>query len=356
MPLGFKIPVLTQSYVNSFPDVFVLAECEYGSYVDTWLQHGRGDLISETAVVALDYMWQHTIQILCKVNLYFNQCDESSQIRLRPDFVAMSVESMLVMKGEAKASSLDLSVAMGGLIKKLHSRAHKLFPQGCNSIPGIVTSNSKACLRVISYSSKQFEQRHVKVYNLLSLMDRVDFIVDIFNICRWIASQVNPQEPFHLVPGIRMKTRNNNHVIWMEDGIEKEFSASRAVPLETIAAIYSHKLPNIEHGRVDLKKIIITRIGATLPVALATRRLDKLAAFEQVKRGVEQLHSIGYAHCDICIDNIFVDDDNIVFVGDLEYCCPIDGPPPVGIKRSSECAHTAGQLDEIQLERLKNEL
>ena len=131
---------------------------------------------------------------------------------------------------------------------------------------------------------------------------------------------------------------------WVKDGICKEFSASRVVSLETLNAIYNHKLPNIEHGHISGKSITITRIGITLQTALRTSRLDKNSAFEQVKHAVEQLHSIGYAHCDICIDNIFVDDndnDNVVFLGDLEYCCPKDSPAPTGLRRSSERTQTA---------------
>ena len=86
-----------------------------------------------------------------------------------------------------------------------------------------------------------------------------------------------------------------------------------------------------------------------LETALVSRGLEKLAVLDQVR------HKIGYAHCDIFIDNIFVD-DNVVFLGDLEYCRPRDDPAPAGLRRSSERAQTAEQLDIIQMEQLKDEL
>ena len=212
-------------------------------------------LTSEIAVVSLDYLWQQTIDKVCNLKIYLNDKHDSSQIRLRPNFVAMASQKMLLVKGEAKkASSGDLSVATSGLTKKYYPDAYKLFPQGCNSIPSIVTSDFEASIRAISYVSNRFVQTEVKTYKLDELNERVDFIVDIFKICHWIHSQkANPQAAFHLVPEIRTKTRNDNHVTWLKDGIEKEFSASRAVPLETIGVIYSHKLPNIEHGSVNRK-------------------------------------------------------------------------------------------------------
>ena len=72
----------------------------------------------------------------------------------------MAIEKILLMKGGAKASSRDLSVAMDELTMKLHPDAHKVFPQGRNSIPGIITSDSKASTRAISYVFfNRFEQK-----------------------------------------------------------------------------------------------------------------------------------------------------------------------------------------------------
>jgi hypothetical protein len=80
---------------------------------------------------------------------------------------------------------------------------------------------------------------------------------------------------------------------------------------------------------------------------------------QQVELGVSQLHANSIAHCDLCLDNIFVDnveDGGRVFLGDVEYCCAIESPAPTDLRRSDRRARTAGDLDSLQLEKLKDEL
>jgi predicted unusual protein kinase regulating ubiquinone biosynthesis (AarF/ABC1/UbiB family) len=84
--------------------------------------------------------------------------------------------------------------------------------------------------------------------------------------------------------------------------------------------------------------------------------LDKQAIQQQVGMGVNQLHANGFAHCDICVDNIFVDANNTVFLGDLEYCQLMIEPPPADIRRAEVGAQTAEALDNIQLQRLADEI
>jgi len=100
-------------------------------------------------------------------------------------------------------------------------------------------------------------------------------------------------------------------------------------------------------------------VGSRLRDAMRVRHMDVRAVFDQVKFGIEQLHANGYAHCDVCVDNIFVDsqeDGGAVFLGDLEYCRGIAEEAPTDIQRADSRANTAGELDLIQLEKLKDEL
>ncbi len=80
------------------------------------------------------------------------------------------------------------------------------------------------------------------------------------------------------------------------------------------------------------------------------------AVFQQVCQGVKELHSIGFAHCDICVENVFVDDDNTIFLGDLEYCRRCGAPPPTHTARADSSAKSAEELDLIQLKVLEDEL
>ncbi len=127
--------------------------------------------------------------------------------------------------------------------------------------------------------------------------------------------------------------------------------------MDIIRTIYAAKLHNVEQGHVNCKSITITSVGRKLVDAITLQRVTKEDALDQITSAVAQLHSIGIAHCDICIDNVFVDvHNNVVFLGDLEYCQPKGDDPPRGIRRAHQGATTAEELDARQLETLTDEL
>lgn len=249
-------------------------------------------------------------------------------------------------------------VAFDELINKFHPNAYRLFPRGCNRIPGIVTCRNRAYIRCIEFFNGRFSQRDVDVYRLDNLTDRVRIIVDIFKLCRWITTQLLPIEAFHLVPGVRTRTRYGHHVTWIDNGIMKEWNhrSIGRIPMDTIRQIYALNLPNVEHGVTNHKSITITRIGDQLRSAIRTRDLDKVTVFNEVVMAVQQLHANGIAHCDICVDNVFVDEKNVVFLGDLEYCQLMDLPSPRDIRRADVRASTGEELDNIQLQHFRDEL
>ena len=194
---------------------------------------------------------------------------------------------------------------------------------------------------------------------MLSLEGRKNFIVDILKIGVWIVSQVEPIARFHLTTGVRLGTRNRHHITLQRDGILKEFSADRIsnISMDSIKAVYDSRLPNVEQGHTNCTSITITSIGRRLSDAIAARIVTKEQVLLSVGQAVDQLHSIGIAHCDICTDNVFVDlQNNTVFLGDLEYCRPLHETPPIGIARGDSTAATARELDLIQLRHLSDEL
>jgi RIO-like serine/threonine protein kinase len=174
-------------------------------------------------------------------------------------------------------------------------------------------------------------------------------------------SQTAPVERFHLIPDLKQKTRNGHYITLNSTGLRKEFDTIKLgqINFEVIKSIYQLNLQNVEHGTVNHIAIIITRVGSQLIDAVRVRHLSHDEIYDQVKMGIEQLHSNGFAHCDICVDNIFVDsvdDGGRVFIGDLEYCRSSTEPAPKDIRRSDIRASTAENLDYIQLEKLKDEL
>ena len=337
-----------------------MGEAEYLSSIDTWLNHQLLSSTSEAAVVALDTMWQNVLAVVASLDILLDQHDASSLVKMRPDFTAM-FHKMLVMKGEAKANHIDMVAFNDDLTCKFHKTAYKLFPDCCSLIPAVTTCNQSIHLFSIQYFNDVFSKQLVKEYDVRDLDGRVEFIVDTFKILRWILSQTQPREGFHIPPGVRTKTRNGHHITLSQSGILKEFDVNKlnSIDLRIIEIIYRHKLQNIEHGTVNHTSLTITRVGSQLKDAIKVRHLTKEDIYNQVQSGVEQLHSIGYAHCDICMDNIFVDsieDSGRIFIGDLEYCRLKDDPSPVNIRRSDSSANTAEDLDNIQLKKLKDEL
>jgi len=359
-PLPFKIPITRQSHIDMFPAVFELGYGEYNESIDLWLAHSLLSLTSEQAVVILDGMWQCLFKFVAMADILLDQHDASSVSRFRPDFTAM-LNGVLVMKGEAKALLTEMMACRNDLLKKFHSSAFKLFPSGCSSIPAVLTCNEQIQLFSLSYFHKKYSMGLIKTYNVLEISSRVEFISDIFRILLWVISQVNPVDRFHLPPGVRTRTRNGHHITLLENGILKEFDRNKLsqIEMDAIRTIYSLQLPNVEWGTVNGVSITISRVGSTLSDAIRVRHLNRDNVFEQVSRGVAQLHANGFAHCDICVDNIFVDnleEGGQVFLGDLEYCCGKDRKPRSDTRRADARAKTAEELDNIQLIKLKDKL
>lgn len=150
-----------------------------------------------------------------------------------------------------------------------------------------------------------------------------------------------------------------HHVTLKKDGLVKEFCRGRdyTATIAHIKRIYEAKLPNVEQGVTNCTSITITSIGRRLSDAIHLHGFDKSTVLEGAICAVDQLRSIGMAHCDICVDNIFVNlVTNVVFLGDLEYCRPMNDAPPVDIRRSDPAARSARELDKLQLVKLQDDL
>ncbi len=359
-PLPFKIPIMDFSTVLQWSRIFQYGKTEYGVSVDSWLQHSMLSLTSEQAVVIADGAWQNVLKSVALLSVMLDEHDKSSMTRMRPDFTA-TYKGILVMKGEAKSSLTDMMESYSDLISKFHSTAHKIFPKGCTSLPAVMTCNEQIHLYAISYGRGTYSLTSVKVYNVAEIRGRIEFIVDIFKLVVWIMSQTEPIERFHLVPDVRRRTRNGHHVTLLSRGIYKEFDHSKLseINLEAIRTVYDLKLNNVETGTVNGRSVTITRVGSKLIDAMRARCMDLEQVYNEICLGVRQLHDHNYAHCDICVDNIFVDsveDGGHVFLGDLEYCRLKIDHPPANIRRGDNKARTAEELDNFQLEKIKDEI
>jgi serine/threonine protein kinase len=129
-----------------------------------------------------------------------------------------------------------------------------------------------------------------------------------------------------------MKTTNHHFVTWTNEDLLKEFNhhSDFTTQLDRINKVYNtvpHPL-HIEYGYVNNNpnapsSCVITRLGYKLTRDNVNRfLLTKAEVMNQVLRGLEELHAIGFGHCDLCIANFFIDRNGTVFLDDLEYLSP----------------------------------
>ena len=215
------------------------------------------------------------------------------------------------------------------LTNKFKGKAYKTFPVS-SAIIGVCSSATLIKIFKISYNHelKQYESALFAngEYRVEFLQERVRFLVDIMKLLRWIYTVNQPLESFHLIPNVRTPTHNHHYVTWNGISIIKEFKGKGSIDLKHIAKVYEANLPNVEHGEVIAgvfpPSIRINRIGKTLNQAISNG-FNKDTAYQHIRAGLEQLRELGLGHGDIKMNNIYVDDNDVAFLGDLEYCAPL---------------------------------
>jgi hypothetical protein len=361
--LPFKIPVADAKLVQLYPNVFELSASTVDLAVRSFLEHSKIGQ-SETSTVIIDGHWLKALRrCLNGVYILQNEHDESSIQAKRPDS-SVQVFSALALKGEAKFSIADLPIAFGELTSKFHRDAYKVFPKGCNSIVGITSCIDRIDMNIITYKpeTRGYTATMYRGYEVDEMPDRVAFLVDLMKVCRWMASITECNSAFHLTPNVRRKTNNGHHITWTVEGIFKEFDKHRdmTAAMMRMEQVYNQNPPllHVEHGRIvnrDLQNqsILITRLGNRLTLANMTKlRLTKEMVIAQVGLGLVELHNIGLAHCDISVENVFIDDQGVVFLDDLEYLTPMNDPAPhytrlpAGVTENH--VQNAFRLDELQ--------
>jgi hypothetical protein len=284
--------------------------------------------------------------------------DESSKIEFRPDVTGMN-NGALFLKVESKNSERLMNKAKDELVEKFHIDAMQLFPRGSQGILGITSCPTLINVYEI-YFLREFKTRLLGSFQVSYLSDRSLFLNCWFNIICWVAGIQEPNRSFHLPYNVRWKTPNNHHVTWKGDVVVKEFHTTDEERSNRIRDVYERKLPNVEWGKVDNNKVItIHRIGRRLEECLKNRIITKNQIWEGVVAGVQQLHDMGFAHTDISITNVFVDERGVVFIDDLEYLSPVDAAPRDGYGRvaaDSPIPTTARELDHLQLMNFGTEL
>jgi len=367
--LQFKIPCADRRIVERFSEVFEFGDSEIDVAMRSFLEYEPIGS-SETAVVSLDSAWLKIIKLLVPGCVVLqNEHDASSTAMKRPD-TSIEINGALCLRGEAKYDVIDLETAQEELVDKFHPKAIARFPEKSKKIIGIASALGMIRMCLISHvleRLKKFEAELRTSYTVSNLSERVRFIVDLFKIMRWMMTVKGANAKFHLSPGIRRITPNRHHVTWTSEGILKEYNHHRddiAQRMGFMERVYTHQPPlvHVESGRIfpGTSNCMITRIGNKLQTALDRGTVTRAQIMDGVRRGLQELHDLQLAHCDVSVSNVYVDDDGVVFLDDLEYLTPIDDAPPhktrlpLGIDPAS--VTTARQLDELQFQKFCSDI
>ena len=359
-PLPFKLPVINMRHVLEYPDILEFGEAEYLTCVDSWIECFGGCTKSDFTVAANDVLWQNMLRAVCRrLTVRYNATDSLNETYCPSAFSAM-YKGMMVMRGEATWDCKYQHKIVKEMIDRFHPSAIFLFPQVCMEIPVVATSLEGAAIHRIYCESGVFHEEVVKTFQFLTEQGRVEFACDIMKLALWIQGLQERIDPFHLMPDMRTKTRAGNFITLKKCHLTKVFhTGDFSSAVQHINKVYAAKLPNVEQGLVHRASITITRVGWRLEQAISNHNLTQESAVTGVTRAVQQLHAIGIAHCDLLLENVFVDlISGTVFVGGLDRCRPLaDAPPTENDSARAKClVRSAQDLDNVMFKMLLAEI
>ena len=348
-----KVPTLCQRLTSQYPEYFRFGDWDGTHFLQPFI-YGGVNGSSEMGITSRDDRWIGFIRSLIPgVEISRDQHDTSSGGTFRPD-CTLAINGAMFLKAEAKALDSEISIAVCELTEKFAKDAVQLFPG--NSILGLVSSVHVIEIHVITFHSETYSTTLLKRYDLEFEIQKVLFIVDIVKLMRWTVSIVKPNRRFHLMPGVRKLTTNRHHITWIKDGLFKQFNKSVTPEvINRIGFVYQQAHPNVEWGVVKGdRSILITRIGLRIQTAIHEGLISKERVIEDIRCAMDWLHSVGLAHCDIALRNVFFDSaSKQAFLDDLEHLTPISDHPPHTnwFKRRPK---TAGDLDLIQISKFND--
>lgn len=367
MELPFPISITDSQYLPCNTS-FHLETSEYGSSLATFLDYQF--IGAEASFVSVFGNVLNAVHKSTAIIVFQDQHDKSSWARLRPDITAFKNRA-LCLKIEFKASIDLMADARDSLVNKFSSKASVVFPKKSRECLGIIGCPSRVEMYLIrcEVDSEVFNvDNAIRVYLMDSLQERIRFVVDMFKVCRWIASIEGPVGEFHLIPDVRLPTRNKHHITWGRNGLLKEFNDTVSEEsLRRIHSIIRLKLPYVEWGErmASSRSILITSIGYMAIHVLGRINDDSqrqemyTKMIREVRMGLDSLHELGFAHCDLCIDNVFYEEAmNRFFLDDLEYLTPVEDAAPIKNMRLSDgmaVPESAKQLDELNFQSFINE-
>lgn len=157
------------------------------------------------------------------------------------------------------------------------------------------------------------------------------FFVDVFKLLRWIGSVERLTEQSHILLFRIFRTPNHNYAHLLKDGLHNWHKEGRVVLYDDIEKIYEAPLRHVERGKVirsaSSNRLVISSIGQTLFVRPSSEVEVRERVLTGIFEGLNELHNLGYAHCDVRLTNVFwvVDSESPqgrAILGDLEFMRP----------------------------------
>ena len=357
-PLPFRVPVMSSHVAAEHPQLFSVGQAEYTFSIDFYIKLFLDRPSSEYGVVSVTDLWLLVLSHTALAVMYRDQHDPSSTTGTRPDAVLI-VAGALVLRVEEKAHDEALQVAIEELTSKLPPSSSVLVPRGCSSVPAFAVTRSHTVLVGLHYNATEHRWSSTEEarYFTQNERDRVRLVEAVFKLARWMRGVSGPYGAGpSLPPGVAVQTPNGHSVIWEKDGIRKVYKTADPGRQARIRMVYGASLPHVERGMCrNGRTVVIQSVGVPLDRKSPPPEADVVA--RDVAAALEELHSLGLAHCDVRRENVFFVSDSAgarYVLGDLEYLTPVDEPAPDVRLMWGPC--TALERDRQQFDDLRGRL
>lgn len=367
--LPFRIPYTSSRRKGMKLDdsLFQMADCEYGSTLDTVMGEARtlaADISSEMGPMSLFTLIAMILKrVLPGIEIFSDQTHGSSTLnKYRPDFV-LTYNDAMVLRVEAKASASETSTARKELVSKLRQDAWKCFPVNrfetigltyCGPVIGLYTINVQQMGNDIGIPTFSYTTSPLKLYEIGAADPK--FFVDLFKLLRWIGSVEGAAEQSHIPLFGEFQTPSNHCARLLQDGLHKWHHKDREVLYDVIERIYDAQLRHVERGKVirsasGNNHLLITSIGQPLQTNPSSEANVRDRVISDIREGLNELHNLGIAHCDVRLTNVFWVVDSYspsgrAVLGDLEFARPRQDSHPLHLRVFPNDAEILSNLNE----------
>ena len=358
-PLSKAIPVnkfgfaMTIGVDPALDDVFVINEVQVAKLFDTvtsTVMHLQQCGQSEKSWIAtLDNLIMTMLNILAKkgnfdLNMDRNSTDRSGTtvFRKRPDFMCWLPSKWLALKGEEKADYADFETAKMELVEQMAGWSPVLF----GALP------FQLCYAFAGGHIQFFALKMEANKTLVPISDSIDLrnsprsrslcvriVVNCYRVLRTLENYMltSSQGVAPLFLNATIKKEGSSEVVIYTEYVRKiAYKHSGAILLQLYELLKEREIPYLARpvgtAKLNTKTNVFSVTIAPLGFFRPPHGMDEIkCAIRCVLSALKSLHSLGWVHCDIRIENIMCKPPNMEwYLMDLEYA-RFDGDecPPI---------------------------